>query len=181
MERGGVVKNDKERNIARIALFVSFAINIFLVAFTLGRFSLMGFAPPPFGMDGHDMMQPPMFEEMPPPPIPDMESHDGRRPHPHFFGPADLFGSEEIKKHSEQMRENFEKIHDLRNDFAKRLSAGSVTKEEVMKHFADIDQLMDMIKKQTQEKAADKISAMTPEERQEFADSLLGNKEKRGK
>jgi len=44
-----------------------------------------------------------------------------------------------------------------------------------LKNFAQIDQLMMDVKKQAQEKAAEKISSMSPEQRKRFADKLSGN------
>jgi len=147
----------------RKALLGSIALNIFLVAFVLGHFGAFGMMPPPppFMMGGHPMMPPPMMGGMLPPPP--------------FFGPSDLFSREEMKENFAHMQENFEKIQDLRQAFAEQLKKGSVTKEDVLKNFAQIDQLMMDVKKQAQEKAAEKISSMSPEQRKRFADKLSGN------
>ena len=146
----------------RIALLGSIALNIFLVAFVLGHFGAFGMMPPPppFMMGGHHMMPPMMMGGGMPPP-------------PSFFGPSDLFSREEMKENFAHMQENFEKIQGLRQAFAEQLKNGSVTKEDVLKNFAQIDQLMMDVKKQAQEKAAEKISSMSPEKRKRFADRLL--------
>jgi hypothetical protein len=39
----------------------------------------------------------------------------------------------------------------------------------VREHFAQVEQMMNAAKQEMQEKASEKISAMTPEQRQEFA------------
>ena len=151
------------RNKGRIALLGSVALNIFLVAFVLGHFGAFGMMlpPPPFMMGGHPMMPPPMMEGMLPPPP--------------FFGPSDLFSREEMKENFAHMQDNFKKIQDLRHAFAEQLKKGSVTKEDVLKNFAQIDQLMIDVKKQAQEKAAEKISSMSLDQRKRFADRLSGN------
>ena len=96
-------------------------------------------------------------------------------PPPPFFRPSDLFGQDEMKQDFVQMQENFEKIQGLRQAFSEQLKKGSVTKEDVLKHFAQIDQLMMDVKNQAQEKAAEKISTMSPDERKRFANRLSGN------
>ena len=159
-------------NKGRAAFFGSIGLNIFLLAFVLGRASMPGLMqPPPFGMGHH--MPPGMYDDMPPPPFGGM--HHGHKP-PSFFSPADLFSPEEMQEDFAVMQQNFETIGKLRQDFAKRLEQDGVTKEEVIEHFAEIDQFMDKVKKQMQEKAAAKISTMSPDERKRFADRLLEEK-----
>ncbi|MDR3424570.1 MAG: hypothetical protein P4M13_05765 [Alphaproteobacteria bacterium] len=140
----------------RAALLASVAANIFLVAFTLGRFSAPDMPPP---MGAHGMFPPGIQrgEPMPPP----------------FFGPGDLFGPGEIREDETRMRENFEKMNALRQNFAKKLQSGPVSKEDVLKHFADVGQVMEGVKKEAQEKAAEKISAMSAEDRDRLAQTLL--------
>jgi flagellar motility protein MotE (MotC chaperone) len=96
-------------------------------------------------------------------------------PPPPFFGPGDLFSHKEMEEGFTDMKKNFEQIQALREEFAARLKKQSVTKEEVLKHFSDVDKLMSNGRNQMQDKAAAKISTMTPQERQKFADRLLGN------
>jgi hypothetical protein len=162
----------------RIALLGSIILNIFFVAFILGRISVFGLMPPPppFGMGDH---MPPhmMFGATPPPPFGGMmrggmHGEMPMPPPPPFFSPADLFTPEEMKQDFAKMEENFGKMRTLRQDFGKQLEQGPVSKEDVLKHFAVIDQLMESVKKQMREKAAEKISAMSPEERKRFADRL---------
>ena len=165
---------------ARAIFIGSVALNIFLIAFILGRVSMMGMMPPPpppppFAMGD---MPPPPPEGAPPPPFA-MGGHmlpppmGGHMPPPPFFAPADLFSPEEMHEGFEKMHENFTKIEALRQDFARQLQQGSVTKEQALAHFAQVDQVMDSVKKEMQEKAAQKISVMTPEERQRFADRVI--------
>ncbi len=145
---------------ARLLLLVSVALNIFLLAFTLGRISVPGLMPPPPFMNGgrHGMHKPMMHNEMPPP----------------FLGPSDLFSPEEMGEDFAQVRKNFAKINELRQAFADRLQKGEIRKDEVLAHFAEVDRLMTEVRTQTQEKAAARISAMTPEDRERFAVRLRG-------
>ena len=156
-------------NKGRVALFASVAANMFLIAFTLGRFTTPGFG-------GHSMMFPP-------------DMHGGLRPFirqggymsppPPFFGPDDLFTPDEMRADEIRMREDFDKIGVLRNEFAAQLEAGPVSKDDVLKHFARIDQVMDALKREAQARAADKISAMSQVERHEFAQSVLEKEDSR--
>lgn len=143
----------------RVALFVSVAANIFLFAFLLGRFSSHEMPPHQFGPMG---MNPPNMQQggMPGAGIPP------------FFGPGDLFGPNEMHANEASMHENFDKMEVLRNALAVQLQAGPVSKEEVLKHFADLDQVVDAVKKEAQGRAADKISAMSEEDRKHFAQML---------
>lgn len=171
----------------QVALAGSLAANIFLVAFVLGRSSAPGMmppppfgGPPPGGPGMHGEMPPPppgggMFGEGPPPGGPG--GPGGPPPHPHMgpplFAPHELFTPEEMKADFSRMQENFEKMKAARTDFATKLKAGPLTKDDVLKHFADVDQLMEGVRKATQDKAAEKISKMSDEDRQKFADKLL--------
>lgn len=146
-------------------LFLSVAVNIFLVAFVLGRFSAP--MPPPHGPMGFGIPG----GMMPPP----MEMRHGDRGPPPFMGPGQLFSPDEMKKEDELMHQSFEKANALRRDFAARLDKGAVTKDEVLQHFAGVDQVMDGVRKEAQEKAAEKISAMSQDDRLKFARSLLND------
>ena len=141
-----------------VVLLTSLALNIFLVAFLLGRCSTHPMMPPPF-MGGHSPGGFGMHGDMPPPPL--------------FFGPEALFSPQEMQKNFSVMQNSFEKGQKLRKEFAAQLKKGPVTKEQVLKHFSELDQTMNDVKGQMQEKAADKISSMSQEEREEFADHLL--------
>lgn len=139
----------------RLLFIGSIALNIFLVAFVLGRLSVFGFAPPPppppFGAPG-------VHGEMPPPPPP--------------VGMSGLLSREEMREQMKGMRENFGKIREIRKGFAEKLKAGPVTKEEALAHFAQIDGMMDGVRKQTQVKMAEKISSLSAEDRLRFAEKL---------
>ena len=149
-----------------LLLVGSLAANIFLVAFLLGRATLPGLMPPP---------PPPMEQmagDMPPPPPP--PGADGAMPPPPpFVGPGRIFSREEMKANFEAMKPTFDKMKDTRKAFAEKLKAGSVTKEEALQHFSEMDALMQSVRQQTREKAAEKISAMSEQERQQMAARLL--------
>ena len=152
----------------RAVLLSSVALNIFLAAFVLGRVSMHLMEPPP-------PPPPPPFAAgaMPPPPFggPGVGHHDHE--HGHFFGPADLFTPEEMKEGADKMHENFKQVDMLRSDFAHQLQHGGVTKEQALEHFAKVDQLMESMKKDMQDKAASKISQMSDADRERFAEHLL--------
>jgi hypothetical protein len=94
-------------------------------------------------------------------------------PPPPFFGPRSLFTPQEMEKNFSLMKKNFDAMQKLRADFAQRLKKGSVSREEVIAHFSDVEKIMEEVKKDMREKTADKISAMTLEERESFAQQLL--------
>jgi hypothetical protein len=143
----------------RIALLVSLAVNIFLVAFVLGQFSgHERFMPLPMEPQG-------MFQAHMPPGF----------AHPPIFGPGDIFEPNEIRADEARMSANFEKMEDTRKAFAAQLQAGPVSKEEVLKHFAAMDEIMEGIKKEAQERAANKISSMSEEERKRLAQFLTSH------
>jgi hypothetical protein len=146
-------EGSSDRN-CRIAFFVSIAANIFLVAFALGRLGPSVMPPHP---EQQGIFQAGMMPDPPPP----------------AFGLGDLFEPNEIRIDEMRMRKNFEDMDALRKAFAAQLQAGPVGKEDALKHFAAIDQIMDGVKKEAQERATDKISSMTKDERQRFARILL--------
>jgi hypothetical protein len=139
-------------------LLASVALNIFLVAFTLGRCS-------------DHMMHPPFTEGHGPR---GFGGPHGNMPPPPFFGPDALFTHEEMEQNFAAMKENFERGDKLRADFAGQLKKGPVTKDAVLKHFSNINTLMEADKIRMQDKAAEKISIMTDQQRAEFAEQLLG-------
>ena len=177
-------------NKSRCVLIGSVALNIFLVAFILGRVSMHQLPPPPPPPFARGEMPPPPFDggpggphggphgdmmargDGPPPPPPGEHGHMPPPPPP-FFAPADLFSPAEMEEGFAKMRENFTKVEALREDFAKQLKEGNVTKEQALAHFTQVDGVMDGVKKEMQEKAAEKIGAMSPDERQRFADRLV--------
>jgi hypothetical protein len=139
-------------------LLASLALNLFLVAFLMGRCTTPVMMPSPF-MGGNFHGAGIHGNNMPPPPP--------------FFGPEALFNPKEMQENFSIMQNSFENGRKLREEFAAQLKKGKVTKEEVMKHFAEIDRIMAGVKEKMQEKAADKISAMSQEERKKFSDHLL--------
>jgi hypothetical protein len=144
-----------------LALLASIAVNIFLVAFVLGRFSGPSLPPPP----------PPGFGD--PGMMPHAQGDMHRHGPPQLMGLGTLLSPGELRDEDERMREDFDKVSSLRKDFAARLDEAPVTKEDALKHFADVDQVMDEVKKEAREKAAEKISAFSAEDRHQFAKSLL--------
>ena len=144
-----------------IMLFGSLALNILLFGFIFGRSSPFLFHPPwgPRFADGVMSLPPP------PPGI----HHFGPPP---LFGPDALFNPDEMRDAERRFSENFDQINALRHQFGARLESGPVTKEEALKHFADIDQIVAAVQKEAQEKAASKLASMSPEERQRFASFL---------
>lgn len=199
----------------KILILISFAMNIFLIAFMMGRFSSSHAKPPhdfsnrgPQGMPSQPMplggMEPMPRRDMQHPPMPmDGRPHqpnqipnqpmpnDDRQPPmpmgqkppqpnnrmpnpPPFFGPGDLFNEKEMKEDFAETQKNFERIQEIRKEFSEKLRKDNITKEEVLKHFTEIDKLMNVSRNQMQEKAANKIISMTPEERKRFADKILG-------
>jgi len=180
----------------RVALFASVAVNIFLVAFVLGRVGLRDVPPSqPYGgsqqmAEGGQTMPPlqgdrPMLQRYHQGPGA-MARGDGLGPHrgmmrgvpPMAFGPGDLFAPDEMSEDETRTRENFDKMDALRKDFAAQLQSGPVTKDAVLKHFSDIDGVMDTVKKQAQERAANKIASMSEEERKRFAETLLNREDR---
>lgn len=177
------------------ALLASVAVNIFMGAFVLGKLSAPVPMPPPpplpFEM-GENM--PPSSEGIP------SGARDGERRHPTkkwrddfrpphgeympppLFAPADLFSPEEMQEGFAKMRNTFKQVRALRKDFAEKLKQGEVTTQQVRDHFVQVEQMMNAAKQEMQEKAAEKISAMTPQQRQEFAEKMLkkGRRGERG-
>lgn len=141
---------------SHLAFIGSVALNIFLLAFVLGRMSM---APPP-------------------PPPPPFGEHGPRGMHGGgpFFSPSGLFTPEEMKAEMAKGKENFDKMRDLRKAFAAKLKQGPVTRDEVAAHFAEMDKMMDTMRKSTQKRVADKITSMSDEDRTRFADKLLEDK-----
>ncbi len=147
------------------ALVVSLALNIFLAAFLLGRVST--------GPGTHDWHGDggPCHHGGPPP----GESHGGGfgpHGHPPFIPPDALFTPQEMEADHPYMAQEFGKIHALRDDFTKKLATGQVTKAEVDNHFIAVEAVMDEIKTHIRHQAAQKIMAMTPEERKKLAATL---------
>lgn len=135
---------------ARMVLIGSVALNIFLAAFVIGRMGAMDMMPPPPEMAGPGM---------PPPPPP-------------MFGPARLFSKEEMRDNMKAMKQSFDEVRKLREDFAKKLAAGPVSKEDVAKHFADVEAILNKVRTQTQDKIAEKISSLSKEDRERVAKQM---------
>lgn len=135
------------------ALLASVALNVFLVAFVLGRMSVLPASLPAPAFTKDDQRNGP-----PPPPM---------------FGPQELFGADEMKNHFKEIEGRFEKVQALRKEFAQTLMQGKVTEEQAAQHLAAIDAEMDGVKKSVQGKAAKKIADMPDDKRLEFAKRLM--------
>ena len=155
-----------ESNRIYILLIVSLAFNIFLVAFVIGRASMPpSISNPNFMFDNHNRMPPPhnmQQGEMPPPP-------------PFLFSSADLFNHQEMKEDFSSVQAGFDKIYILRKNFIEQLKKDKITKEEILKHFSEVDKVMSDVRNKTQEKAAEKIVNMTKTQRDEFIEKISNN------
>lgn len=134
------------------ALLASVALNVFLVAFVLGRMSVL---PPSMPAP---MMKADFSNGPPPPPM---------------FGPQELFGADEMKDHFKEIEGRFEKVQALRKEFAQTLMQGKVTEEQAAQHLAAIDAEMEGVKNSVQAKAAKKIAGLPDDKRIEFAKRLM--------
>lgn len=135
------------------ALLASVALNVFLVAFVLGRMSVLPASLPAPAFTKGDQRNGP-----PPPPM---------------FGPQELFGADEMKDHFKEIEGHFEKMQALRKEFAQTLMQGKVTEEQAAQHLAAIDAEMDDVKKSVQGKAAKKIADFPDDKRLKFAKRLM--------
>lgn len=171
-----------------IAFLVSMGANIFFVAFFLGKFSIAPLPPPPVLGMGHVVGQHGPGGPLPPPPGGAIGPRHGQYapeapramaegmplpPPPPMFRPEDFFSPEEMKEKFFQMENTFGQVEKLRLDFAGRLAKGTVSKEEVLEHFVAVDKVMNAVRDGMQEKAAEKISAMTAEERENFVRRMM--------
>jgi uncharacterized membrane protein len=150
-------------------LLGSASLNVFLIGFIVGHhggprpcdmmFHGPGLGPPPFlaGMHADGRLGAGPEPGAPPP----------------FFGPDDVFHPQDMKDNLASLQKNFDQIGYLRKEFAEKLKQGGVTKVDVLAHFATIDKIMDDLKQQMQDKAATRISTMSPDEREHLANRLL--------
>lgn len=140
----------------------SLALNIFLIAFVLGRGSAMlpGFPSPVGGM------LPLMQDGMMPP-------HGMGMPRPPFIMPEMILSHEEMKAELPFATSRFKKIHELRKQFAADIKKGNLTQEQIIAHFEQIDAVMEELKNRMKEKVTVKLASMSPEERILFARELL--------
>ena len=136
---------------SRIAFIGSIVLNIFLIAFLLGRMCMA--PPPPFG-------HPP-------------GEHGDRMPPPPFFSPSGLFTPEEMKADAAKNKQSFDKMNEVRKAFGAKLQQGPVSREEVQEHFAEIDKLMEDLRTSSQSRIIDKITSMSVEERNSFGKKLM--------
>lgn len=134
------------------ALLASVALNVFLVAFVLGRMSVLPASAPAPAVKAE-------FRNGPPPPP--------------MFGPQELFDADEMKGHFKEIEGRFGKVQALRKEFAQTLMQGKVTEEQAAQHLAAIDAEMDGVKNFVQKKAAQKIAGLSDDKRIEFAQRLM--------
>lgn len=138
--------------------FGSLLLNLFLIAFIAGRsFALIpGFGPPVPGFG-------------PPPPF----GLAGPPPPPPFIGPTMILSPDELKAAQAVARERFAQIEALRRQFAVRLETAPVSADDILGHFAEVDTVMEELKRNLHRKVAEKVIAMTPAEREQFARQLV--------
>jgi hypothetical protein len=150
--------------------FTSIALNIFLVAFVFGRMSIMPdkahHERPPFAQEGElcehgvDSHRPPFHGD---------PMHDRTMPPPPpLFSPEMIFSKEEMEKDFPAVKSKFDAMQVKREEFLKTLEHKQLSKEEILAHFAEIDAIMDGVRVHAQQKAAEKLSSMSEEERKEF-------------
>ncbi len=154
------------------ALLGSVAANIFLVAFVLGRMTSPAAAPQTMGFPFGQMQQQGMGGPFGGPP-PRMNGSPGGPPQPPpIFRPEDVFNAQEMQQAMQETQQNFQKADALRADFANKLEQGPVSKDDVLKHFADMDTIMNSMRLKVQDKTAEKISTMSDDERRQLAQRL---------
>ena len=143
-------------------ILASLALNIFLIAFVLGRSSAMlPFSPPmgglpPFMLGG---AMPPHGMSMP--------------PRPPFIMPEMVLSKDEMDKEQPFAMARFEKVRQLRRQFATDIEKNNLSQEQIVAHFEQIDSVMEELKNHMKEKIAAKIAAMSPEERKSFIQELM--------
>lgn len=155
---------EKKCSTKPVIMLASLALNIFLVAFLLGRVTNPGMMPPPpdfFGADGGKGGMMREARPFPPPP---------------FFGPDSVFSKKEMDEHFDTMRQKFEQTEGIRNEFAERLKKEKMSKEDIRAHFTEMEKEMSAMKREMMEKVVDKIDQMDDEERKAFATRLLEKK-----
>jgi uncharacterized membrane protein len=140
-------------------LIGSVALNIFLVAFVLGRVSML---PPGFPPPGGPM-----------PPF--MQAGGGMPPRPPFIMPEMVLSHEEMEKELPFAKERFDKIYALRKQFVADMEKGNLSHAEIVQHFDAIDAVMEELKNHMKETISDKLAKMTPEERKRFIKELMKN------
>ncbi len=174
---------DGNSALKNIALLISMGANIFFVAFFMGKMSGPPLPPSNFPPGKMMLNNSPNARFSFPPELKDGAGYmvpDGQfpmksgamPPPPPMFRPDDLFSPREMKDKFSEMEETFEKIEKARIDFAAKLETGRVSKEQVLKHFEDIDKVMNAVRTDMQEKAAEKIGGMSDEERKRFGRRL---------
>ncbi|MDD3030379.1 MAG: hypothetical protein PHS57_08935 [Alphaproteobacteria bacterium] len=141
-------------------LFFSLAANLFFIAFLLGRWG----APEPAAPSAN--------VAMPPQGVMPGVGTIGMMAPP-AFGPGDLFKPDDMMVDEARMKENFDKMYALRKDFADKLHAGAVSKDDIVKHFEDMDRVRGAIRSEARDRAVERISNMSAAERENFANFLM--------
>lgn len=149
-------------------LLLSIAVNIFLVAFFLGRMSPVAFFP---GGPKPDM-GPGMGPDMGKGPAGPM--HEGRNAPPPLFADMEiLLGPEGAARAREDLRETFDDMSDARRDFLKLIEKPDLTREEVIAHFAGMDKIHESLRVRLQNQLADRLVSLPLEERRDTAARAL--------
>jgi uncharacterized membrane protein len=150
-------------------LLASVVANVFMAAFILGRLSAPAVQPAP----AITMPPPPVEQAARPGPGPanGAGEHQAAAALP-LFRPEELFTREEMQQTAQELRPQFEKIRALRQGLAAKLQDGSVSQDEIMKNFAEVNHAMGEIQGVMQQKAAQKITSMSDAERTKLVHRL---------
>lgn len=144
-------------------MLASLALNIFLVAFVLGRNSaILPFPPPMGGM-------PPFMQSG----MPHAAVGMNALKNPPFIMPEMLLSKEEMDAEQPFAMARFEKIRELRKQFATDIEKNNLSQEQIVAHFEQIEAVMEELKNHMKEKIAAKIAGMSPEERKRFIQELM--------
>ncbi len=148
----------------RLIYFGSIGLNIFLIAFIIGR--CHWFHPGQGAITIPAIPQEQMQADKP-----------GGRGYG-MFGHTSatmsqvLFSQVEIEANRQFIDEGMARARQVRIDLAKQLRAGHTTPESIKEHLAAVDAIMKEIKDRVRQKAIEKITAMSPEEKNRLADIL---------
>lgn len=168
---------------SQLALCVSLAINLFLLAFMAGRMTAAPFMPmPPMPMAVPMMIGPgpmPPFGAQGPGGLgPSPMDHAGdMMPRPPIALLGKLFSPEELRQEFADVQQTFATMNKMRAEFARQLAAGPVTKDAVLQHFAATETLMTQSLRKLQTKVAERVSTLPDTERRDFAAKLLQESE----
>jgi len=143
----------------RLIYFGSIALNIFLVAFVIGQCHWFHSGLPPIP---HEQVQ---------------TDKPGQRGYG-MFGHTSammsqvLFSQVEIEANRKFIDDGMARARKVRVDLAEQLKSGRANPGSIKQHLDAVDAIMKEIKDRVRQKAIDKITAMSPEEKNRLADIL---------